>query len=142
MDYRYETNDEARDFHKQRKAFIILEGILEFLPEGSSMSHFEYCQTKGLDKERFNQITRGFYLNGDAVFYKDNFVFDDNVIHEALKHIDEIADVVHAEKIEIYFGELPDQGFIYDYHYGKYENGILIPILEKEVEKTDNHEIE
>ena len=24
MDYRYETKDDARDFHKQRKAFVIL----------------------------------------------------------------------------------------------------------------------
>ena len=38
MDYRYETKDEARDFHKQRKAFIILYGKLEFLPEGSRKS--------------------------------------------------------------------------------------------------------
>lgn len=30
MDYRYETKDEARDFHKQRKAFIILNNVLEF----------------------------------------------------------------------------------------------------------------
>ena len=57
MDYRYETKDEARDFHKQRKAFIILNDVLEFLPEGSLMSHYEYCQTKGLNKEEFNKIT-------------------------------------------------------------------------------------
>ena len=35
MDYRYETKNEARDFHKQRRAFIILDNILEFLPKGS-----------------------------------------------------------------------------------------------------------
>ena len=51
MDYRYETKEEARDFHKQRKAFIILTDALEFLPEGSSMSHFEYCKSKGLVKQ-------------------------------------------------------------------------------------------
>ncbi len=27
-DYRYETKNEARDFHKQRRAFIILNGAL------------------------------------------------------------------------------------------------------------------
>ena len=58
MDYRYETKDEARDFHKQRKAFVILNNELEFLPNGSSMSHFEYCQLKGISKELFNKIVK------------------------------------------------------------------------------------
>ncbi len=47
MDYRYETKDDARDFHKQRKAFIILNDRLEFLPEGSAMSHFDIAKPKG-----------------------------------------------------------------------------------------------
>ena len=47
MDYRYETKNEARDFHKQRKSFIIINGEVHYIPEGSAMSHFEYCQTKG-----------------------------------------------------------------------------------------------
>ena len=126
MDYRYETKDEARDFHKQRKAFIILEGQIEFLPEGSSMSHYEYCQTKGLTKEEFNQITRGYYLNGNAVFYKDNFIYDDEVIENSLKVINEISKRINVEEFEIYFGQLPEQGFALDYHYGKYVNGTII----------------
>ena len=126
MDYRYETKDEARDFHKQRKAFIILKGEIEFLPEGSSMSHYEYCQTKGLTKEEFNQITRGYYLNGNAVFYKDNFIYDDEVIENSLKVINEISKRINVEEFEIYFGQLPEQGFALDYHYGKYVNGTII----------------
>jgi len=126
MDYRYETKDEARDFHKQRKAFIILEGEIEFLPEGSSMSHYEYCQTKGLSKEEFNQITRGYYLNGNAVFYKDNFIYDDEVIENSLKVINEISKRINVEEFDIYFGQLPEQGFALDYHYGKYVNGNII----------------
>lgn len=125
MDYRYETKDEARDFHKQRKAFIILNGKLEFLPEGSSLSHYEYCQTKGLSKEEFNSITRGYYLNGNAVFYKDNFIYDDEVISNALQVVDEISRIVNADEFDIYFGQLPEQGFALDYHYGKYINGII-----------------
>ena len=126
MDYRYETKDEARDFHKQRKAFIILNGKLEFLPEGSSMSHYEYCQTKGLSKEEFNQITRGYYLNGNAVFYKDNFIYDEVVISNALQVVDEISKVIGVDEFEIYFGQLPEQGFALDYHYGKYAKGAII----------------
>ena len=126
MDYRYETKDEARDFHKQRKAFIILDEKLEFLPEGSSMSHYEYCQTKGLSKKEFNQITRGYYLNGNAVFYKDNFIYDEEVISNALKVVDEIAKIIGIDEFNIYFGQLPEQGFALDYHYGKYTNGTII----------------
>ena len=129
MDYRYETKDEARDFHKQRKAFIILDEKLEFLPEESSMSHYEYCQTKGLSKEKFNQITRGYYLNGNAVFYKDNFIYDEEVISNALKVVDEIAKIIGIDEFNIYFGQLPEQGFALDYHYGKYTNGTIIKIV-------------
>ena len=138
MDYRYETKEEAGDFHKLRKAFIILNDVLEFLPEGSSMSHFEYCQSKGLDKDDFNKITRGFYINGTTVFYKDNFIYDQRVIDEALKHIDEIAEILNTYEFDIYFGELPDKGFTYDYYFGRFENGKII----KSAEKDDKKEID
>ena len=126
MDYRYETKDHARNFHKQRKAFIVLNKNLEFLPEGSSMSHFEYCQTKGLSKEEFNKITRGYYLNGNVIFYKDNFVYDEELINEAMEYIDEIAEKIFLKEFEIYFGQLPEENFALDYHYGKYKDGDII----------------
>lgn len=125
MDYRYETKDEARDLHKRRRAFIILNGKLEFLPEGSNKSHYEYCQEKGLSKEEFNSITRGYYLNGITVFYKDNFIYDDEVINNGLQFIDEISKVVNVNEFDIYFGHLPEQGFALDYYYGKYSNGVV-----------------
>lgn len=130
MDYRYETKNEARDFHKQRKAFIVLNGMLEFLPEGSSMSHFEYCKTKGLDKETFNKITRGYYLNGNVIFYKDNFIYDDKVIDEALKHLKDISEKISVSEFEIYFGQLPEENFALDFHYGKYVDGKVKQIHE------------
>ena len=136
MDYRYETKNEARDFHKQRRAFIILDNILEFLPKGSSMSHFEYCELKGMNKGEFNKITRGFYLNKEIVFYKDNFIYDDGVIKEALEHINELAQLLDEEKFEIYFGELPEKGFAYDYHYGRYEKGNIIKLNKRDTEVT------
>lgn len=136
MDYRYETKDEARDFHKLRKAFIILNGVLEFLPEGSSMSHFEYCSTKGLSKEEFNQITRGYYLNKNTIFYKDNFIYDEKVIEEALQVVGEIAEKIQKNEFDIYFGQLPDQNFALDYHYGKYKDGKVIK-EEKDQDRED-----
>ena len=128
MDYRYETKNQARDFHKQRKAFIILKDMIEFLPEGTPMSHFEYCASKGLDKSTFNKITRGYYLNGYVVFYKDNFIFDDEVIKEALDHLQEISSKVLSNEFEIYFGQLPEENFALDFHYGKYYNGSILKI--------------
>ena len=131
MDYRYETKSDAREFHKQRKAFVIISSKLYFLPEESSMSHFEYCQKIGLDKETFNSITRGYYLNGNLVFYKDNFIYDENVIEESLRFIDEISIKLSINKFEIYFGQLPDENFKLDYHYGRYERGEIIKSKQK-----------
>ena len=126
MDYRYETKDSARELHKQRKAFIILNNNVYFLPEGSSMSHFEYCQKIGLDKETFNQITRGYYLNGNLVFYKDNFIYDEVLINESLNFIDEISNELKVYEFEIYFGHLPEENFKLDYPYGKYKEKEII----------------
>jgi len=132
MDYRYETKDEARDFHRQRKAFVIINNKLDFLPDGSKMSHYEYCQTKGLSKEEFNKITRGYYLNGRGlVIYKDNFVYDDELINETLLFIDEIATKISQTEFEIYFGQLPEKNFELDYHYGRYKDGKIIKIEEQ-----------
>lgn len=126
VDFRYHTNDDARDFHKNRKAFIIHKNNLEFLPFGSAMSHFEYCQSKGIEKAEFNTLTRGYFLAGNLVFYKDNFIYDNEVINEASKHLEEISHIVGETEFNIYFGQIPEENFKLDFFYGKYENGIVI----------------
>lgn len=126
MDYRYETRDEARDFHKQRKAFIIISNKLEFLPLNSSMSHFEYCKSKGLTKQEFNKITRGYYLNGNIVFYKDNFIYDEKVIEEGLSFLNEISSKILVNEFAIYFGQIPEKNFCFNFYYGRYINGKII----------------
>ena len=68
MDYRYEVKESAREYHKTRKAFIIYNDVLEFMPDGCDMSHFEWCQKKGIGKKEFNRITRGFYKEGNKIF--------------------------------------------------------------------------
>lgn len=126
MDYRYETKNEARDFHRQRRAFVIVNNKLDFLPLGSQMSHFEFCQSKGIEKEQFNQLTRGYYLNSNLVFYKDNFIYDEFLIKEALDFVPEIAKELSLGEVNIYFGQLPEENFRLDYYYGKYLNGNII----------------
>lgn len=128
MDYRYETNDDKRIFHKSRKAFIIIDNKLEFLPDGSVMSHYEYCNQKGIDKDYFNQLIRGFYLNGNLVFYKDNFIYDSILISDSLKYLNEISTKLSINKFNIYFGVLPDEDFKLDFYYGKYCNGDILKI--------------
>ena len=123
MDYRYETKDDARDLHKRRRAFIIRNGIVEFLPQGSDMSHYEYCEKKGISKEEFNGLTRGYFLNGNLVFYKDNFVYDKPLIDEALTHINEIAQFLSQNTFNIYFGHVPQEDFRLDLFYGTYGGG-------------------
>ncbi len=123
MDYRYETKDESRCFHIKRKAFIIYNGNLEFLPRGSNMSHYEYCKNKGITKEEFNEIIRGYFLDGNLVIYRDNFIYDNELILESLKYIDRISKEINESEFDIYFGQLPKKDFKLDYHYGKYIDG-------------------
>lgn len=126
MDYRYETKESARDFHKQRRAFLIYKNEVEFMPQNCCMSHYEYCQTKDMSKEIFNTITRGCFINGNILFYKDNFIYDDLVIKEALEHIEKIAKELNQSEFNIYFGALPQDDFKPDFLYGKYKNGKII----------------
>ncbi len=126
MDYRYETKESARDFHKQRRAFLIYKNKVEFMPKGCHMSHYEYSQIKGMSKEEFNKMTRGCLIGDNVLFYKDNFIYDDLVIKEALEHIDEIALELDRNEFNIYFGALPQDNFKPDFLYGKYKNGEVI----------------
>ena len=123
MDYRYETKSEGRNFHRQRKAFVIINKEIEFIPDGSDMSHFEYCQAKGMSKDEFNKITRGYYKDGKLVFYKDNFIYDKELIDEALLYVDELSEILKIKEFDIYFGHIPKENFALDYYYGRYKDG-------------------
>lgn len=122
MDYRYQTKQEARAFHKDRRAFIIYNNILEFLPEKSELSHYEYCKIKGICKEEFNNLTRGYFLNGNLVFYKDNFIYDSELIRNALEYVNEIASSINETEFNIYFGQIPEQNFKLDFFYGTFKD--------------------
>lgn len=105
-DFRYVTKDESRDFHKQRRAFVIYQGKVLFIEKGRDMSHWEFCQENfpAMTRKEFNQIIRGYYLDGNLVFYKDNFCYDDKVIEVALEHIPEIKKNLGLCSVKINFG--------------------------------------
>lgn len=97
----------------------------------------ENCQTKGLNKEEFNKIKRGYYLNKNLVFYKDNFIYDDDLIEESLKYLKQIQEKVESNQFEIYYGVLPEKNFAFDYHYGKYVDGKVIKAKEKNIDEDE-----
>lgn len=121
MDYRYETNDESRDFHKRRTAFIVIDKKIYYI-KNSGMSHWEFCQKRNIPKEEFNKLTRGYYIDGNIVFYKGNFTYDQDLIEDALKYILKIKEDCNLPKMKIYFGLVipkKDEQWKYDYYYGE-----------------------
>ncbi|HOZ88925.1 MAG TPA: hypothetical protein PK737_01675 [Bacilli bacterium] len=128
MDYRYETKKAIRDFHKQRLAFIIINDEVNYL-EDSSISHWEYCQTLNITKEVFITLIRGFCRNDYIVFYKDNFIYDEELINNSLKYIPQIKKVYNKGKLKIYFGQIvsTEKDVIWqpDYLYGEIEDKII-----------------
>ena len=126
VDYRYQTKQEARGFHKDRRAFVIYDNVLEFLPEKNELSHYEYCEAKGISKEKFNSLIRGYFLNGNLVFYKDNFIYDSNLICNALQYVNKIADKLKKKEFNIYFGQIPEQNFKLDFFYGVFKDKKII----------------
>lgn len=130
IDYRYITKNESRDFHRRRRAFVIYKNKLHFIDEGSAMSHWEFCsRILNMGREEFNLLTRGYYIDGNLVFYKDNFIYDEGVIEEALNFIPEIKDVLKIQEMKIYFGLIigkPGEDWQYDFYYGDYINDSLV----------------
>lgn len=122
VDLRYETKDVSRDFHAKRRAFVIYENKLYFIEKGSSMSHYEFCSSKlNLTKEEFNELTRGYYLDGNLVFYKDNFYYDEKVVNEGLLYVNQIKKTLKITDANIYFGLIvgnPGESWPFDYFYG------------------------
>lgn len=88
------------------------------------MSHWKFCQKHSpeMTKDKFNEITRGYYLSGDLVFYKDNFYYNENVIKEALNYITKIKNKLKLKDVKINFGLIvgkPGENWPTDYYYGK-----------------------
>jgi len=126
MDFRFQTLDGAREFHRRRTAFVILDGEVIFLPKVSGQSHYEFCKDLGIDKDRFRWLTRGYYLDGNLVFYKDNFIYDEELICEALEYLGEIVDSIDVSRVRIYFGQVPEENFRLDFYYGDFDGNVLI----------------
>ena len=78
-----------KEFHKSRVAFLILNGEIHYL-RNNEMSHTEWYDT--LDSnEDFSEITRGYVLNNNIVYYFGDFEYDGRTIEVAKKTHQKIA---------------------------------------------------
>ena len=90
-------------FHKSRLAFMIIDDEIMYL-ENSGMSHIEWYRSLGLDENRFNDIVRGYYKNGRLIFYKGDFMYDDETIECAKKYARIIKEKVNDNNLEVWVG--------------------------------------
>ena len=95
---------EESDYHKRRRAFIIYNGEVFFVKKGEDKSHYEFALELGIDKETFSTLCRGYYLDGELVFYKGNFVYDDELVSFAKDYIKVIKEKLNLGEFKVYFG--------------------------------------
>lgn len=115
------NSSDVKDFHKNRIAFIIYNNTVHFMKD-SELSHWEFAQTLGIEKEIFDELCRGYYLNEKLIFYKGNFEYDDNLIDYAKQYFYEIKRVLKLEKVNVYFGQKIGkigEAWPPDYFYGE-----------------------
>ena len=82
---------------------MIVKGKLLFL-ENSAMSHFEWARTLGVDEKTFEQLVRGYYKDGEIVFYKGNFVYDDECVRQAQRFATKIKTRANQTKVKVWCG--------------------------------------
>ncbi len=95
--------DTEQEYHKTRIAFMIIDGEIKFL-EYSVMSHKEWYESLSLKQEDFNNIVRGYILDNKAVFYKGNFIYDEEVIKIAEEFSTIIKDKYNIRNLEVWVG--------------------------------------
>lgn len=70
----------------------------------SGMSHLEWYLSLGLPKGKFDQIIRGYYKDGKIIFYKGDFLYDDEVIETAKFYGNFIREEVRDNDASIFAG--------------------------------------
>ena len=122
-------NDFVDKFHRERVAFLILDGKVNIL-RNSTMSHLEWFKSLGgTSEEEFNRITRGYFYQGDLVFYKGNFEYDEDLICQVQKYCKKVCESMELLKCKVHCGLIKvknEQGFFPpDKFIGDYEGGNL-----------------
>lgn len=94
---------EEQEFHKSRVAFMIINSEIYFL-ENSDMSHKEWYLSLDYNIEKFEDIVRGYYREGNIVFYKGDFIYDNYVVKIAKEYSSKVKEYVKDFKAKVYVG--------------------------------------
>ena len=90
----------------QRILFMIVNDQLQYLTN-SDMDHKEWYLSLGLPEDDFNNIIRGFILDGKMCFYKgENYNYDDDVMKKAKKYGPLIRNFFQSPNLEVCCGIL------------------------------------
>lgn len=64
----------------------------------------EWYKSLKYDLNKFDSVIRGYYREGNIVFYKGDFEYDEEVIEAAKKYGNDIKKYVNDKNAEVYVG--------------------------------------
>ena len=106
------TFNDDKDFHKERIAFMIVNDIPIYL-KNSPLSHTQRAEELGISKEKFTTLTRGYYFNGNLVFYHRDWSFDEKTIADAKTYSKQIMEDNNISQAKVYCGVIKQKvGFL------------------------------
>ncbi len=90
--------------------FMILHDKVLYL-ENSDMDHKEWYESLGEDSNLFDDVVRGYIIDGKIIFFKAFFNYDDEVIKAAKTHALDIRKKCNNDELGVYCGVLPGGGY-------------------------------
>ena len=92
-----------KEFHKSRIAFMIINQEVIFL-ENSPMSHIEWYTSLGLPIEKFDNIVRGYTKDNKIIYYKGDFLYDEEVLDVAKNTSYKIMEYIGNFNLKVFAG--------------------------------------
>ena len=85
--------------------FMILGREIKYL-QNSEMDHREWYESLGLDPNNYDNIVRGFIVDGKIIFFKGMFNYDEEVIRVAKEFAPLMISNLNNPNLEVYCGIL------------------------------------
>ncbi len=95
---------------EKKKLFMIIRDEVLIL-EDDDKDHKEWYESLGEDISLFDQVIRGFIIDGKIIFFKAFFNYDDEVIKCAKRFGPIIRNKVNNKELKVYCGILPGGGY-------------------------------
>ena len=84
--------------------FMIVDNEVKYLAD-TKMDHREWYLSLGYDNNNFDNIVRGYIIEGKIVFFKGmNFNYDEEVIKEAKKYASGMRLTLNNPQLEVWCG--------------------------------------